>query len=470
MSLPPGAPGPAPINLQVTNLSLSPRFNVIWQEWHQAAKDLRRLECVIPRSIPEIRAETAAAGASSLQVQILSDQVKSRVPGIMRTILRTSRPRIINRRVREWLAGETFKIGFETGQLNAPPAMRIHGSPKVSHGQPVMPLPVYPEDLFVERVFSVKVAPELRRPSAQKTDPRGQVLRTRGSKVSRRLSRMSRRLLTYAAARAQTNAKEVIRAQAISNDVSGVQAVFNKTVPAHAIFKDTTGVRTISDRVSSSLCVLSYAPHRLPGTPPVTPSEITSSGWRFREKRPLTPSIPPVETGTPRMLSPQMPPIKVHTRINPMAQGRIRYAAAPVQVFFDRLDSRYWRVLSITESRRRRQLHGIESGERSVSRRGQEMPGTMQFTPRTFASPHALSNVLPAPSIARSSSVQASQPVERVFRTETPAAPTQSAAITPAPPAPVPKAPQIDIAKLDTVLWQRFEKRLRIEQERRGRF
>jgi hypothetical protein len=39
----------------------------------------------------------------------------------------------------------------------------------------------------------------------------------------------------------------------------------------------------------------------------------------------------------------------------------------------------------------------------------------------------------------------------------------------PPPQRPPQPSPHIDIAKLDAVLWQRFEKRLRIEQERRGR-
>ncbi|MEL6168991.1 MAG: hypothetical protein AAFR35_09885 [Pseudomonadota bacterium] len=59
-------------------------------------------------------------------------------------------------------------------------------------------------------------------------------------------------------------------------------------------------------------------------------------------------------------------------------------------------------------------------------------------------------------------------PTERVFR----------APETPQPPPPVPnsvarpatpKAPEMDIARLDAELWRRFEKRIRIEQDRRGR-
>lgn len=60
-------------------------------------------------------------------------------------------------------------------------------------------------------------------------------------------------------------------------------------------------------------------------------------------------------------------------------------------------------------------------------------------------------------------------PAERVFRAAKPAAPPESPAPVPATPAPVLQAPAIDIGKLDTLLWQRFERRLRIERERRGR-
>lgn len=59
-------------------------------------------------------------------------------------------------------------------------------------------------------------------------------------------------------------------------------------------------------------------------------------------------------------------------------------------------------------------------------------------------------------------------PTERRFRAEP--APAPAPAVSPPVRAAEPKPPaEIDIAKLDRVLWQRFEKRVRIEQERRGR-
>ncbi|MGB3315248.1 MAG: hypothetical protein WBB85_12610 [Albidovulum sp.] len=62
-------------------------------------------------------------------------------------------------------------------------------------------------------------------------------------------------------------------------------------------------------------------------------------------------------------------------------------------------------------------------------------------------------------------------PVPRSFRAEpaTPAAPPAPAPTPKVHETAAPQAPQIDIAALDKVLWQRFEKRLRVETERRGR-
>jgi len=62
-----------------------------------------------------------------------------------------------------------------------------------------------------------------------------------------------------------------------------------------------------------------------------------------------------------------------------------------------------------------------------------------------------------------------SRPAERIFRTEKPAPLPVAPAPAIARPASVQQSSRIDIAGLDNVLWQRFEKRLRIEMERRGR-
>ena len=59
-------------------------------------------------------------------------------------------------------------------------------------------------------------------------------------------------------------------------------------------------------------------------------------------------------------------------------------------------------------------------------------------------------------------------PSERHFR-----APPEAEALPPPPPTPKPaqpeSRPEVDVGKLERVMWQRFEKRIRIEQERRGR-
>ncbi|EEE35739.1 hypothetical protein RKLH11_3340 [Rhodobacteraceae bacterium KLH11] len=72
---------------------------------------------------------------------------------------------------------------------------------------------------------------------------------------------------------------------------------------------------------------------------------------------------------------------------------------------------------------------------------------------------------IPAPEAHR----RAVTPSERAFREPvslTPPVPSPQPQPTPAVPA---NAHEIDMAKLDTELWKRFEKRIRIEQERRGR-
>lgn len=59
--------------------------------------------------------------------------------------------------------------------------------------------------------------------------------------------------------------------------------------------------------------------------------------------------------------------------------------------------------------------------------------------------------------------------VERRFRAPEPVAPPVAAPPSPSPKPAQAAPPQIDIADLDDQLWRRFEKRIRIENERRGR-
>jgi hypothetical protein len=96
-------------------------------------------------------------------------------------------------------------------------------------------------------------------------------------------------------------------------------------------------------------------------------------------------------------------------------------------------------------------------------------PGIAHHKPAPAARFHAPAYVAQPLQGASSVTRTESTPAERVFRADKPAAPPAPPALVSTTPTPVPQAPQIDIAKLDTVLWQRFEKRLRIEQERRGR-
>ena len=77
---------------------------------------------------------------------------------------------------------------------------------------------------------------------------------------------------------------------------------------------------------------------------------------------------------------------------------------------------------------------------------------------------------VPTPRSFRASSPALPVPTPRSFRASSPV-PTVAAKPEPktAAPTPQPQAPQIDIQQLDKVLWQRFEKRLRVETERKGR-
>lgn len=86
-------------------------------------------------------------------------------------------------------------------------------------------------------------------------------------------------------------------------------------------------------------------------------------------------------------------------------------------------------------------------------------------TPSTPATPAGLARSEPGPA-GRSSGRHL--PVERVHRTTRPPVPT----VGPIPAevrAPAPSPPPVDLERLDRDLWKRFEKRIRIEQERRGR-
>jgi len=100
---------------------------------------------------------------------------------------------------------------------------------------------------------------------------------------------------------------------------------------------------------------------------------------------------------------------------------------------------------------------------------GQEPPGQTLSALRTVPAPRWIFHPEPAssPTAPAAPAPRVLSPLDRVFRAG-PAAPPPA----PAAPAPQPRlaeAPPVDIAHLDKELWRRFEKRIRIEQERRGR-
>lgn len=96
------------------------------------------------------------------------------------------------------------------------------------------------------------------------------------------------------------------------------------------------------------------------------------------------------------------------------------------------------------------------------------VPGSRQH--RHSAAPGAVA--LPAHAASSAVTLRARRPVARIHRT----GPEASAATVPRSAAPdtasgrpAPTVPPLDLDRLDRDLWRRFEKRVRVEQQRRGR-
>ena len=85
--------------------------------------------------------------------------------------------------------------------------------------------------------------------------------------------------------------------------------------------------------------------------------------------------------------------------------------------------------------------------------------------------PHRAVGYLPAQSQGRAHvpTIRTVAPMERVYRDVQPKAAPTMATNPPPPPASLPVTPGIDMDRLDKDLWRRFEKRVRVERERRGR-
>jgi hypothetical protein len=97
-----------------------------------------------------------------------------------------------------------------------------------------------------------------------------------------------------------------------------------------------------------------------------------------------------------------------------------------------------------------------------------EVPGpsnSAQAGTADTARPHGV----PGPATGLPPAARDLRPAARVHREQPPSAVVQAPAVQASSASVRPTAPPIDIDRLDNELWQRFEKRVRIENERRGR-
>lgn len=179
-----------------------------------------------------------------------------------------------------------------------------------------------------------------------------------------------------------------------------------------------------------------------------------------------------------------------------IARRSTAFLTEQAQRAFRRTELRLLQILKSTVTRRRLRFLNDDTGEQPPARspfgpelqtelrasRPERFPAAQSSAPRQLApercdgprstgreGPSAERVLRAERSDASRSTGREKRPAERLFRAEQPAAPPASPSPVSTTPIPVPQSPPIDIAKLDTVLWQRFEKRLRIERERRGR-
>jgi hypothetical protein len=103
--------------------------------------------------------------------------------------------------------------------------------------------------------------------------------------------------------------------------------------------------------------------------------------------------------------------------------------------------------------------------------------GTKAFQHNGLTHPVGLARLKGLPHTDRRSSQSGSEhrvtasgftPVQTVHR-ESRAVPAQAPPVQNAKPAPAPQVPQVDIARLTDEVWRQFDKRIRIERQRRGR-
>jgi hypothetical protein len=338
---PPAAAAPSPIKLAVTNLTLLPRFTIIWQDWHRAVLRLERLEYGVwgemPRAPREMRREKALVRERAVPRERAESPVEraSRLP--------------LERRFR--------------GALPSIRGVRSGGA----HGL---------EGPSPERT-SVRIARQRHPLPWLETDA----------------SRFARRSILLATERVQTVFERL---------GSRTSRLVKSTVTRrHVRFLDReTRQRIWSASPSGPEHPVAHGATRAepPSIAQVYPPRHAALG-------------PPVSSGTTRSQSP------------PTAQG---YPP--------------------------RQATQGPAGAHSAA--GRADPPAQRVLPPQRTDPSRVTG-------------PKDRPAERVFRTQKSAA--QPVSPAPVPATPAPQAAPIDIGKLDTLLWQRFEKRLRIERERRGR-
>ena len=213
--------------------------------------------------------------------------------------------------------------------------------------------------------------------------------------------------------------------------------------------------------------------------PTVHPARTHTAPWRAAAE--MTIAQPMLDAPSTPMAAAQRP-----TALTPASRAMHARASGRAMLH---TDHRHRRIQVTTVARRHLVFHhGVEAGgspeatgEAAAARAYSQSDAQETHAPREMrrtAEVHGSSDATFVAPTRTQRSTRATQPasadlmpVPRSFRSQ-PAAPAASAAHAPAPKAPqatTSQAPQIDIAALDKVLWHRFEKRLRIESERRGR-
>lgn len=271
-----------------------------------------------------------------------------------------------------------------------------------------------------------------------------------------------------------------------------VSRIFSVLIPGHEVdpvsnaLRTDTVVRFVAARSSSAGGVMWYRDR--PRTEPIVRSALAAVDSSTRSEPRLVRSMfAAVNSGAhiePRLARPRWSAI-AGTRVGRRPGAHV---AAGSLTSSETLGRRSLCALRCTVAQRRLRLlidepsrqsrADLTSGKPAAGRPDELSPPKQSAAParRTAHHDHASELRVEAPHnrvgeerAAIAMTRVESTPAERVFRTEKPAQPRAPVEPAVARPVPATQVPQLDIAKLDTALWERFERRLRIEQERRGR-